>query len=121
MVLLVGGNGGSVGALVNDASFEPAEKDIKRPKNPQWQRCKEEQSPVKRGTSPSAKVIITKSCCCSTDLCGVKAVRGSTPAHGVFYVSRGNYIITRERTGLAEFRSQGRPELMHHYAIHCLC
>lgn len=48
LVLLVGGNGGSVGALVDDASLEPAEKNIKRPKNPQWQKCKEEHSPDER-------------------------------------------------------------------------
>ena len=37
--------------------------------------------------SPSAKVIVTKSCCCSTDLCRVKAKGENTPARGVFFIS----------------------------------
>lgn len=39
---------------------------------------------------------------------------------GFFYFSRGNYSVTREKTGFAEFRSQGRPEFMQHYLFSLL-
>lgn len=41
LALLVGDNGGNAGAIVDDASLEPAEKSIERPKNPQWHKVQE--------------------------------------------------------------------------------
>lgn len=54
MMLPAGDEGANVGAFADNTSLEPAGKNIRKCKTPQWQKCKEEQ---KKGMKPSAKLI----------------------------------------------------------------
>lgn len=123
LVILVGGDGGSVGAVVDDASLEPAEKKTVKGLR------------IHSGKSVRKSIVQVRERCESFSegrrnkelLLFHRPLQGEGKGGkytcawaGFFYFSRGNYSITREKTAFAEFRSQGRLEFMQHYLFSLL-
>lgn len=82
LALLVGDNGDNVGAVVDDASLEPAEKNIERPKNPQWHKEQELTSLVGGRQSLGKGHCHELSLFCGPLRCKAKAKGENTSVHG---------------------------------------